>query len=64
MFETPSVETYIAIVGAREAGAGNWHAYRSQQRFEMREDLSLSKLIAPIGTSRVLVFERRMEMQD
>ncbi|THG28698.1 SAM-dependent methyltransferase [Naasia lichenicola] len=59
VFETPSVQTYIAVVGAHESEAGAWDAYRAQDAFDWSVDEELSALVLPSGRSRVLVFRRR-----
>ncbi|HEX5922800.1 MAG TPA: hypothetical protein VFY45_03140, partial [Baekduia sp.] len=60
VFKTPSVKTYIVIVGASEFAAGNWDDYRTQTAFDMATDRELGRLVLPpeIG-SAVHVFTRR-----
>ncbi len=58
VFETPSVQTYVAVVSPTEADAGDWTSYRSQEAFEMTVHRRLGRRVLPVGRSRVLVFER------
>lgn len=62
IFETPSVQTYIAIVSRHRHASGNWNAYADQSSFTWGEEAGLSRLVLPpeLG-SVVLVFERKTE---
>ncbi|MBI5185587.1 MAG: hypothetical protein HZA01_07660 [Nitrospinae bacterium] len=59
IFETPSVELYIAIVSRHEYAAGYFAAYKEQSTFSMEEDADLSGvLFPPEPQHRVLIFRR------
>ncbi|WP_375386859.1 hypothetical protein [uncultured Amnibacterium sp.] len=59
VLRTPSVRTYLVVLGADPREAGNPDAYRDQTAFDMVEDPELSALVLPPGRNRVVVFTRR-----
>lgn len=59
VFETPSVELYIAIGSRHEFATGNREAYRRQRGFTVDHDVGLGRLVLPPELdSEVLVFRR------
>jgi hypothetical protein len=59
IFRMPSVELYVLIASRHEFAAGNWVAYREQQRFTFEEDPELSGLVLPPELeAAVYVFRR------
>lgn len=60
VFQSPSVETYVVITTRHRFAAGDWDAYTSQTRFDLCDDLRLSRLVLPPEIDpAVLVFRRR-----
>jgi hypothetical protein len=59
IFETTSVELYIAVVSLHEYAAGNFADYKKQSTFSMEEDADLcADLFPPESQHRVLIFRR------
>jgi hypothetical protein len=60
IFETDSVELYVAVTSRHRFAAGNWKAYERQIGFEGGLDDELSRLVLPPEIDpAVLVFRRR-----
>jgi hypothetical protein len=60
VFRTGSVELYVVITTEHRFAAGDWQAYESQNRFEMKREPALSRMILPPEIDPLLlVFRRR-----
>lgn len=60
VFETDSVQLYVAINSGLELGSGNRQAYARQTRFDVAEEPALSRLVLPPELGAVVhVFRRR-----
>lgn len=59
VFRTDSVALYVVITSRHRFAAGDWHAYESQDHFELQSDPALSRLILPPEIDPLLLLFRR-----